>query len=467
MLKTSRDIQDRIDELTEGIKVITNLSEQENRDLTDEEMITLDPMIDELGNNGEDGKERSGLHARLDKRMKIENALKTTKRAPVSQPENNDPLDRRLRVAPVAARTNLAFRGEKNGAPAHERMYRFGHWCGYQLAKQMPHRFAATFEKSIEFAKKNINMTGTTTTHAAIVPEEFTADLIDLREQYGVARRVMRVVPMAEETRNDPRQTGRLTAYWTAESAPHTESDQVYDNVQLQAEKLSALTRITAELNQDSIIDIGSQIARDIAWSFAYEEDQAGFYGDGTAGSGGITGLDTALKTLTPGTAPGLRLIGGTTWGDITKQDILGMVGALPVYAEVEGEAVFICSKVFFYEVMVDLVLGQGGSTGMEMVNAQTPRLLGYPVVFSQIFPKAAAVSQIPVMFGNFNLSSRFGDRLSPEIMFSEHATIGGENVFERDQIAVKGRERLDIVNHDFGSDSEAGPVVAMITAAS
>jgi hypothetical protein len=60
-----------------------------------------------------------------------------------------------------------------------------------------------------------------------------------------------------------------------------------------------------------------------------------------------------------------------------------------------------------------------------------------------------------------------FGDRQRDEIAFSDQATIGGESMFERNQIGVRGTERFDVVVHDFGSASAAGPIVGLETAGS
>ena len=38
---------------------------------------------------------------------------------------------------------------------------------------------------------------------------------------------------------------------------------------------------------------------------------------------------------------------------------------------------------------------------------------------------------------------------------------------FAEDQIAIKGTERIDVVVHDIGDTSNAGPVVGLITASS
>jgi hypothetical protein len=60
-----------------------------------------------------------------------------------------------------------------------------------------------------------------------------------------------------------------------------------------------------------------------------------------------------------------------------------------------------------------------------------------------------------------------FGNRGQETIAFSTEATVGGESMWERDQIGVRGTERFDAVVHDYGSNSTAGPIVGLEMAGS
>ena len=82
---------------------------------------------------------------------------------------------------------------------------------------------------------------GTNTSGGYLVPIEFSNDMIDLREQYGVIRRLAKVVPMASETKLVPRRKTGLTAYWVGEAVAATESTKGWDQVQLVAKKLACL----------------------------------------------------------------------------------------------------------------------------------------------------------------------------------------------------------------------------------
>jgi hypothetical protein len=60
-----------------------------------------------------------------------------------------------------------------------------------------------------------------------------------------------------------------------------------------------------------------------------------------------------------------------------------------------------------------------------------------------------------------------FGDRRLMRIEFSDLVSVGGQSVWERDQVAVKATSRNDFVCHDFGTASEAGPICGLEMAGS
>ncbi len=83
--------------------------------------------------------------------------------------------------------------------------------------------------------------------------------------------------------------------------------------MRLTAKKLMVLTKYSNELNEDAVLNIGDDLAGEIAYAFALKEDQCGFLGDGTSTYGGITGVTTALLNVFAGTpanvdGPGCRL---------------------------------------------------------------------------------------------------------------------------------------------------------------
>jgi HK97 family phage major capsid protein len=81
-----------------------------------------------------------------------------------------------------------------------------------------------------------------------------------------------------------------MVAYWIGRGAKPTQSDPAWNAIQLVAKEMGAYTKIGRQLNEDALIDLGEKVTENIAFAFAYAEDNAGFNGDGTSTYGGVNG---------------------------------------------------------------------------------------------------------------------------------------------------------------------------------
>lgn len=362
------------------------------------------------------------------------------------------------------------------GKNADERAYRFGMFClgvngrrqGVDFCQRHSIPLIDGFGEEVvtKTSRENLN-----TSSGFLVPDEFQNDLIDLREKYGVFRQSARIVPMAADTRSDPRRINGLNAYFVGESTAAQTSDKTWDRVRLTAKKLMVLTKYSNELNEDAVLNIGDDLAGEIAYAFALKEDQCGFLGDGTSGYGGITGITTALRLVDPTIAniEGLTVASGTgygsSFGSITLSDFNKVVATLPEYADVPGDTRWYCSKFFWASVMQKLAAAAGGNRVADIAGLPMEKtFLGYPVTIAQVMPKTSAINQVCCIFGNLRLGARLGDRRITTIQMSQHAL----NAFEQDELVIRGTERFDIVVHDVGNNQgTAGPIVGLITGAS
>lgn len=333
-------------------------------------------------------------------------------------------------------------------------------WCrenGIKVMQEVGSEF-----RELKTMKESVNSTG-----GYLVPPEFDADLIDLRESFGVFRRFARIVPMMRETKTIGRRTGGLTAYAATEAAAVAESEKSWDTVELVAKKFMTLTRVSSELNEDIMVTLGDDLAGEIAYAFSRKEDDCGFNGDGSSTYHGIIGVREKIKGLdsTIGNIAGLVVASGNTYSEIVLADFNKVVGMLPEYAETPRAAWF-CSKFFWASVMQRLTTAVGGVMAEEIEGRRMRMFLGYPVIVSQVMPKVEANSQVCALLGDLRLAAAFGDRRQTTISMSEH------RYFDTDEIGVKGTERYDIVVHDVGNasataaDREPGPIVGLITAA-
>lgn len=367
------------------------------------------------------------------------------------------------------------------GDGADERAYRFGmaflaNACsGARGAEKIP-LIKRAQEYCIEHGlmQRVGQLEGDNAAGGFTVQEEWSQDFIDLREQFGVIRRYTKVEPMASETKTIMRRTGGLSFYAAGEEDTASTSNKNWDRVGLVAKKWLCFGKMSSEINEDSIINQADDLAAEMAYAAAKLEDECGFNGDGSGdatsatGYQGITGIRNKLLGLssTRANIAGLVVGAGNLWSELLLTDFEGVVGLLPQYADTPNARWF-CHRTFFFNCMKRLLLAQGGSTAAEAANLRETQFLGYPVVFSQVFPKVDANDVIPCVLGDLSLGSRLGNRSDLTIMLSEHSS------FSTDALDIRGRIRFDFVAHDVGNatsvtaDKQPGPIVGLLTAAS
>jgi HK97 family phage major capsid protein len=365
------------------------------------------------------------------------------------------------------------FRGER----AREEAYRFGM---FMLAGPMSRAIAdgnpGLLKRAQDFCRSN----GIAITRAHsesdnesggfLVPTEFEAVMIDLREKYGIFRQFANVVPMSSDSKQRPRRKGGLKAYPIGAKGGTrkiTESKKKWDLVELFARKWGVLAKYEDELSEDAVVSFADDMAGEIAYAFTVAEDEAGFIGDGTGDYHGILGLFPKLLSLsgTKANIAGLVIASGNNWDAITRADMLKVVGRLPQYADTPNARWF-CSKTFWAEVMVRIILEAGGVTAAEVEGARVKSFLGYQVEIAQVLPKATGSGQIPCGFGDLAKAAMLGDRRGVTVKLTD----SNDTDFEEDLWTIKGTERFDINVHDVGNasgtaaDREPGPMVALIT---
>jgi HK97 family phage major capsid protein len=342
--------------------------------------------------------------------------------------------------------------------------YRFGTWA----AACMGHDWALKRCKQLGVLVVKGHTEGSNSAGGYLVPEEFGDMMIDLREAYGVFRQRARILPMASDVRTDRRRKGGLTAYFVDEASAITGSTKAWDQVSLTAKKLAAVALVSNELNEDGIINFGDDLISEMAYAFALKEDQCGFIGDGTSTYAGIVGVQTKINDGNHDASIYTAASGNTSFGTLDLVDFNGVQGLLPEFAETPNTAWYV-SKKGWANSMQRLKYAAGGNTLGDVGGPSGREFLGYPVVVSQVLfsTLTASVSTIHCLFGDLSLAARLGDRSTMEVTFSDQGTIDGVNLYETDQIAVRGKERFDINVHDLGDDTDAGPIVALKTPAS
>lgn len=312
--------------------------------------------------------------------------------------------------------------------------------------------------KAIDYCRANgielkAHSEGVNEQGGVLVPEEFSNEIITLREQYGVFRREANVTTMARDTKSFRKRRGGLKAYWVGETRAGTESTGRWDQVSLVAKKMMVLTTYSNELGDDAIINFADDAVAEIAYAFALEEDAAGWGGDGQSASGGIVGVANAIGAA----AVSDSAIGTGDLTTITQATVSKMFGKLPQYALTPNTKIF-CHKSVYHEVFERLAMAAGGVTAAEIANGASPRYFSYPVVFSQALPASTVTTDGTVLayFGDLSLAAYLGDRQEMGLAMSDSAL----NAFEQDEVAIRGIQRVDIQCFNVGSATEAGPLI-------
>lgn len=436
-----RELRAKRAELIAEARALVDAAKGEDRDLTAEEQAGVDAKLGEADKYA----------AKIQQLEKLE-AAEASLTAPA--PRVGQPIQPGSTGEPARVFAVPAGKAPK-GFTSNEQAYRAGQWAmatlfGSQRARQWCQ----------DYGGPSIGAVMSTTANTAggyLVPDEFASAIIDLREVYGVFRQHARVWPMKSDVTIIPRRTGGVTAYFVSENSEITVSDKSWDAVQLTARKLAALCKYSMELDEDAVVQLAGDLAQEIGYAFAVKEDQCGFVGDGTSTYGGIQGITVKIGSAGVCDAASTH----TGFATLTLTDYHNTVAKLPVYAL--PNAKWFISQAGFAASMQQLMYAAGGNTVDNVTGAPRLSFLGYPVVISQVLNSTlgADASKIKVLFGDLRLSSTMGERRGITLMTST------ERYFEFDQIGIKGCERIDIVNHDVGDSSTAGPVVALKSAAS
>ena len=287
----------------------------------------------------------------------------------------------------------------------------------------------------------------------ALIPEDFSADLIELKETFGVARQLCPVIPMQRDTLLYPRLVGDVAPTWSTENATESNQDKpTFDNVQLIAHELRGLTVMSKQMTMQPAISVADIWGRSWARGVAMVEDQAFFLGDGTSTYGNIQGARSKL-----GSASKSSLTGGD-FTTPTLADLSEALGVLPGYVHSGGDIRWVMHSTVFFQVFDRIIRASGGSTQAENRAISPYQVMGHPVVFSQVLPSAdPGASTVFAFVGDFSMAAKFG-----EVSGMQEVTTSDQRYFENNQIAIRGVETVAINVHDAGSSSEAGPIVGL-----
>lgn len=350
----------------------------------------------------------------------------------------------------------IAFQNNERG---REDAYRSGMWIRAALFGDMgAHQWCKDHGVNVQIGAV---MGGTNPGGEYLVPEEMSQTMIDLRETYGIARRLAFIEPMASDTKLINRRHSGLTAYAVGRvlTSTVTASDLVFGQVELSAKTWAALCLISKDLNDDATINLADRVADEMAYAFAATEDDCYFNGDGTSTYHGINGIRNKIidGTHTAGAVDAAS--GHDTFAELDGDDLDTLLAAAPQYVLESPNACFVCSSRGYAQTFMPLLRGGGGNNMTDLSGRPMRAYLGYPIVISQKMPKVSSdISDTAmILFGDFRRGSVIGDRMG----FS--AQVLNERYAELRQVGIIGATRFDINIHGLGDTTDAGAILALL----
>lgn len=449
-------------DITEATALL-NLADSEGRALTDDEVSKVEALNDSAKDKEtraaalrENGERRAALEARRTALNSVDPADSLPK------PQRTADLNRRESSYIPATARHAGRLKAFTGPDAEERAYQSGVW----IASMLPgarYDWARKRAKEVLPQEWRAMKEGLPAAGGVLVPTPLRRTIIENREQFGVARQILDFYPMSSDTENIPAVGSGTTVYCVDEGGTITASDMTTKKVSITAKKWAALTKISRELQEDAIIDIGDRVAMDIARSLAEKEDTILIDGDGTSTYGGVVGLRPKIIDGTH-TVSAVDVVTAThnLLSEVDSDDVARLVGTLPEYAH--ANAVWLTSGMGFALIFQPLILAAGGATTGDMERGARMRYLDFPIFKSPKMPKGAATDYDAVcmlFLGDFNRAIAAGERrgLTVEFLTELYAAT--------DEVGVKVTERFGMSVHDLGDTTDAGPVVGLIGSSS
>jgi HK97 family phage major capsid protein len=268
----------------------------------------------------------------------------------------------------------------------------------------------------------NVLVEGTDSAGGYLVPTEFDSRLIEALEHENVIRSLGTVITTSGERKINVAAT-KPAASWVEECGELVFSDATFDQVILDAYKLSVAVKVSEELLADNQYDLEGYLIRSFGQAIANTEEDAFITGDGVS-------KPTGLLHPTKGGQIGIVTAGNS----ITADEVVDLIYKLK--RPYRTKAAFLTSDSTLAAIR-KLKDGIGNYIWQPALTAGEPdRLLGYPVYTSAFVPTVDAGQ--PVMaFGDFSYYN-IGDR-GTRSLAALHELYAGVG-----QVAFVAKERVD-----------------------
>jgi HK97 family phage major capsid protein len=240
------------------------------------------------------------------------------------------------------------------------------------------------------FDVQNALQIGTDSEGGYLVPDEFERTLVEALQEENIFRQLARVIYTASGDRKIPVVASKGTASWVDEEGQIPDTDDVFDQVSIGANKLATMIKVSEELLNDSFFNLEGYIAREFARRIGTKEEEAFFIGNGT-------GKPTGIFNATGGATVGITSVSSTA---VTADEVIDLYYALK--SPYRRNAVFTMNEATV-KVIRKLKDGAGQYLWQPSLQAGTPdTILNRPLKTSSYVPTMTAAAKA-IAFGDFS----------------------------------------------------------------
>ena len=275
---------------------------------------------------------------------------------------------------------------------------------------------------------------GTPGTGGFLVPEEFRAEVLRIAKDVGYALRFATKIPMKSDVMNIPSLSSSVSVSWVNEGAAGTESTPAFQQVQLIAKKMLALTVISSELLEDASIEVVDLLTNLFAEAIASEVDKQVFTGNGSPFTGILSNSNVNVVNMATGKK---------SFKDVSFDNLIDAVSLVNVNAKKNASWFMHPTIVAILRKIKDK---QDQYIWAPPIGTNPATILGYPVY---------EISSMPTV-NNDNVGTpfiAFGDlkyvyiglRSDMTVEVLKEATIGSVSLGQTDQQALRIRQRMAI----------------------
>lgn len=276
-----------------------------------------------------------------------------------------------------------------------------------------------------------------------LVPTIIYPEVARLIGEASIIRKIATVIPMNTLTMKLPVKGAGPSVSWPNEGVAPSQTSVVFTDKTLTAKTMMALTEITSELTEDSVVALEPMLARLFAEAVAQEENQKAFSST-TIFTGVGTDSNVTQKYFGDSISSGMN-----GFEDITHPDLVRL--QFTVDSKCVHRGAFVLGSGAFQHIvgMKDsqnrplyatswTALPQVANVPDQLATVATS-IMGRPAYLTDTMPSTSSNAQLFAIYGDWS-KFVFGDRRELRIDWSDQV------FFEAGNLALRIRERIGMV---------------------